>query len=169
MTRRRRFCRWHAAVGHQPCRTNLASHPRVFGAGESIIRDRNIRNCAARGERVPRHACQMSNEDFRELGRAYVERMSREGAAKDPPRIVPQAAVQLPGLRSHPSGAAGARISPCQTQCIDTCVSCYSLLLRKSSHSPTTRRIGRYYRASRNADGTMAVRAAAGTNARSGV
>jgi len=132
------------------------------------FRDRNIRNCAARGERVPDMLAKMSNEDFRELGRAYVERMSREGAAKD--RIVDKLPsnflfaglihLALPGARNH----------PCQTQChrhlrvllLASVCGRAAIRLRPRRDRPLLPGL-------RDADGPLAVRAAAGTNARSGV
>jgi tetratricopeptide (TPR) repeat protein len=125
----------------------LASHPRVFGAGElndfvAAMSDVVERKAGA----YPGMLAKMSDEDFRELGKTYVERVSRVGAAKD--RIVDKLPSNFLFAGLIHLTLPRARIIHVKRNAVDTCVSCYSLLFAEDQ--PFTydlRELGRYYKA----------------------
>ena len=125
----------------------LASHPRIFGAGElndfvATMSDVAERRAGA----YPDMISKMSDEDFRELGKTYVERVSRVGAAKD--RIVDKLPSNFLFAGLIHLALPGARIIHVKRNAVDTCVSCYSLLFAEDQ--PFTYdlgELGRYYKA----------------------
>jgi tetratricopeptide (TPR) repeat protein len=125
----------------------LASHPRVFGAGElndfvATMSDVAERRAGA----YPDMLAKMSDEDFRELGKTYVERVSRVGAAKD--RIVDKLPSNFLFAGLIHLALPRARIIHVKRNAVDTCVSCYSLLFAEDQ--PFTYdlgELGRYYKA----------------------
>jgi tetratricopeptide (TPR) repeat protein len=125
----------------------LASHPRVFGAGEVDHFATATSDIARRGASAyPDMLAKMSNEDFRELGRAYVERLSEDGAAKD--RIVDKLPSNFLFVGLIHLALPGARIIHVKRNPVDTCVSCYSLLFAEEQpFAYDLGEIGRYHRA----------------------
>src|SRR6266436_407756 len=125
----------------------LASHPRVFGAGEvdhfaAATSDVAQRRAGA----YPDMLAKISDEDFRELGKTYVERLSGDGAAKD--RIVDKLPSNFLFAGLIHLALPRARIIHVKRNAIDTCVSCYSLLFAEDQ--PFTYdlgELGRYYKA----------------------
>jgi tetratricopeptide (TPR) repeat protein len=125
----------------------LASHPRVFGAGEvDYFATATAEVAEHRGGAYPDMLAKMSDEDFRELGRTYVERLTKAGTAKDrivdklPPNFLFAGLIHLALPR--------ARIIHVKRNALDTCVSCYSLLFAEDQpFAYDLGELGRYYRA----------------------
>ena len=140
----------------------LASHPRVFGAGEvdhfaTAISDVAQRTAGA----YPDMLAKMSDQDFRELGKIYVERLSRDGAAKD--RIVDKLPANFLFAGLIHLALPRARIIHVRRNAVDTCVSCYSLLFAEDQpFAYDLGELGRYYKAYEAMHGALAVRSAAG-------
>ena len=125
----------------------LASHPRVFGAGElndfvATMSDVVERRAGA----YPDMLAKMSDEDFGELGKTYVERVSRIGAAKD--RIVDKLPSNFLFAGLIHLALPRARIIHVKRNAVDTCVSCYSLLFAEDQpFAYDLGELGRYYKA----------------------
>jgi tetratricopeptide (TPR) repeat protein len=125
----------------------LASHSRVFGAGElndfvATMSDVVERRAGA----YPDMLAKMSDEDFRELGKTYVERVSRVGAAKD--RIVDKLPSNFLFAGLIHLSLPRARIIHVKRNAVDTCVSCYSLLFAEDQpFAYDLGELGRYYKA----------------------
>jgi tetratricopeptide (TPR) repeat protein len=125
----------------------LASHPRVFGAGEvdhfaTATSDVAQRRAGA----YPDMLAKMSDEDFRQLGKIYVERLSRDGAAKD--RIVDKLPSNFLFVGLIHLALPRARIIHVKRNAVDTCVSCYSLLFAEDQpFAYDLGELGRYYNA----------------------
>jgi tetratricopeptide (TPR) repeat protein len=125
----------------------LASHPCVFGAGEVDHFATATSDVARRRARAyPDMLGKMSDEDFRELGKIYVERLSRDGAGKD--RIVDKLPSNFLFAGLIHLALPRARIIHVKRHPVDTCVSCYSLLFAEDQpFAYDLGEIGRYYRA----------------------
>src|SRR3984893_7839991 len=125
----------------------LASHPRIFGAGElNDFVDTMSDVAERRAGAYPDMLAKMSGEDLAELGKTYVERVSRVGAAKD--RIVDKLPSNFLFAGLIHLALPRARIIHVKRNAVDTCVSCYSLLFAEDQ--PFTYdlgELGRYYRA----------------------
>jgi tetratricopeptide (TPR) repeat protein len=125
----------------------LASHPRVHGAGEvDHFATTTSAVASRRAGAYPEMLAKMSDEDFRELGKTYVERLSRDAAAKDrivdklPPNFLFAGLIHLALPR--------ARIIHVKRNPVDTCVSCYSLLFAEEQQfAYDLGELGRYYKA----------------------
>ena len=125
----------------------LASHPRVFGAGELNDFAATISDVAKRrAGAYPDMLAKMSGEDLRELGKTYVERVSRFGAAKD--RIVDKLPSNFLFAGLIHLALPRARIIHVKRNAVDTCVSCYSLLFAEDQpFAYDLGELGRYYKA----------------------
>jgi tetratricopeptide (TPR) repeat protein len=125
----------------------LASHPRVFGAGEvdhfaTATSDIAQRRAGA----FPDVLAKMSEQDFRELGKIYVERLSKDGAAKD--RIVDKLPPNFLFVGLIHLALPRAKIIHVKRNPVDTCVSCFSLLFAEDQpFAYDLEEVGRYYRA----------------------
>jgi tetratricopeptide (TPR) repeat protein len=125
----------------------LASHPRVFGAGElndfvTSMSDVGERKAGA----YPDMLAKLSDKDLAELGKTYVERVSNLGAAKD--RIIDKLPANFMFAGLIHLALPRARIIHVKRDAVDTCVSCYSLLFAEDQ--PFTYdlgELGRYYKA----------------------
>jgi tetratricopeptide (TPR) repeat protein len=125
----------------------LASHPRIFGAGEvdhfaTATSDVAQRSAGA----YPEAIAKMPDEDFRNLGKTYVERLSGDGAVKD--RIVDKLPHNFLFVGLIHLALPRARIIHVKRNAVDTCVSCYSLLFAEDQpYAYDLAEIGRYYKA----------------------
>lgn len=125
----------------------LASHPRVFGAGElndfvAAMSDVAERRAGA----YPDVLARMSDGDLRELGKTYVERVSRVAAAKD--RIVDKLPSNFLFAGLIHLALPRARIIHVKRNAVDTCLSCYSLLFAEDQpFAYDLGELGRYYKA----------------------
>ena len=125
----------------------LASHPRVFGAGEVDYFATTTSDVAARRTGAyPDITAKMSDQDFREIGKTYVERLSKDAAAKD--RIVDKLPANFLFVGLICLALPRARIIHVKRNAVDTCVSCYSLLFAEDQpFAYDLGELGRYYRA----------------------
>jgi tetratricopeptide (TPR) repeat protein len=125
----------------------LASHPRVFGAGEVDHFATTISDVAQRtAGAYPDMLAKMSDQDFRELGKIYVERLGRDGAAKD--RIVDKLPANFLFMGLIHLALPRARIIHVRRNAVDTCVSCYSLLFAEDQpFAYDLGELGHYYKA----------------------
>ena len=124
----------------------LASHPRVFGAGEVDHFATAISEVAQRtAGSYPDMIAKMSSEDLQALGKIYVERLSKDAASKDrivdklPPNFLFAGLIHLALPR--------ARIIHVKRDAVDTCLSCYSLLFAEDQpYAYDLDELGRYYK-----------------------
>jgi len=125
----------------------LASHPRVFGAGEvEHFATATSELAKRRAGAYPDMIAKMPDEDFRELGKTYVERLSKDGAAKD--RIVDKLPPNFLFVGLIHLALPRARIIHVKRNAVDTCTSCYSLLFAEDQpYAYDLGELGRYYRA----------------------
>ncbi len=126
----------------------LASHSRVFGAGELEDIGRiatRLPATAASNEPYPACAAAIDRKTARRLGRAYLQRL--RALAPEAARITDK----LPGNFLHLGAIAlllpGARVLHCRRDSLDTCLSCYF----QNFHDPMTYSydlgdLGHYYR-----------------------
>jgi tetratricopeptide (TPR) repeat protein len=125
----------------------LASHPRIFGAGEvdhfaTATKDVVARKAGA----YPDITAKMSDEDFRAIGKTYVERLSKDAAAKD--RIVDKLPANFLFAGLIHLALPRARIIHVKRNAVDTCVSCYSLLFAEEQQfAYDLGELGRHYKA----------------------
>jgi tetratricopeptide (TPR) repeat protein len=125
----------------------LASHPRVFGAGE--VRDL-VAAASLFSERTtsayPEMLAKLSNDDLRELGKVYVERLSKGRAAKD--RIVDKLPSNFLFVGLIHLVLPKARIIHIKRDPVDNCLSCFSLLFEEDQpFCYDLDEMGRYYKA----------------------
>jgi tetratricopeptide (TPR) repeat protein len=125
----------------------LASHPRVFGAGE--VRD-FVAAASVFSERTasgyPEMLAKLSDDDLRELGKTYVERLSTVGAGKD--RIVDKLPSNFLFVGLIRLVLPNARIIHIKRNPVDNCLSCFSLLFEEDQpFSYDLGEMGRYYKA----------------------
>ena len=125
----------------------LASHPRVFGAGELNDFVASTSDVAERkAGAYPDILAKMSNEDLAELGKTYVERVSKVAAAKD--RIVDKLPANFLFAGLIHLALPRARIIHVKRDAVDTCLSCYSLLFAEDQpFAYDLGELGRYYKA----------------------
>jgi hypothetical protein len=125
----------------------LASHPKVFGAGE--IPD-FARALAAIGPvsplRAPEAALQMSREQWRRLGAAYLGNIRARAPAAE--RIVNKMPDNFRFVGLIHLALPNARIIHVRRDPIDTCLSCFSKQFAGNlPYSYDLAELGRYYRA----------------------
>jgi tetratricopeptide (TPR) repeat protein len=125
----------------------LASHARVFGAGE--VKD-FVATATSVSERTasvyPEFLSKLSHGDLREFGKAYVERLTKGGATKD--RIVDKMPSNFLFLGLIHLTLPKARIIHVKRNPVDTCLSCFSLLFAEDQpFAYDLGEIGRYYKA----------------------
>jgi tetratricopeptide (TPR) repeat protein len=125
----------------------LASHPRVFGAGE--VRD-FVATASGVSERMasayPEMLAKLSDGDLREIGKSYVERLRKVGGAKD--RVVDKLPSNFLFVGLIHLALPRARIIHAKRNPVDTCLSGYSLLFAEDQpFSYDLGEIGRYYKA----------------------
>jgi tetratricopeptide (TPR) repeat protein len=124
----------------------LASHPGVFGAGE--VNDFAV--TASMFERrsagaYPEMIAKMSDADFREFGRLYVE---RAGGTSSKARFVDKMPSNFLFLGLIHLALPQARIIHVKRDPVDTCLSCYSLMFSEGQpFAYDLAEVGRYYRA----------------------
>ena len=124
----------------------LASHPRVFGAGEVNDFAATASMFAERGGIYPEMIGRMANESLREFGSTYVERVRPAAGSSD--RFVDKMPSNFLFLGLIHLALPRARIIHVRRDPVDNCLSCYSLLF--SEGQPFTydlAELGRYYRA----------------------
>ena len=127
----------------------LASHPSVYGAGETNdleIAAREIGDVTAALLSAPESVWRMRPEDFRPLGDAYLARVgSRAGGAQ---RIVNKMTENFRCAGLIALALPGARIIHIRRDPFDTCFSCFTnLFVENHPYAYDLAELGRYYRA----------------------
>ncbi len=124
----------------------LASHSRVFGAGEIDDFTKTLARFPGLLEDFPELISNLPNEDLRRLGRDYVENVSAKapGAMRVTDKMLSNfACVGLIHL-----ALPNARIIHARRDPVDTCLSCFSLLFGDDQpYTYDLAELGRYYRA----------------------
>jgi tetratricopeptide (TPR) repeat protein len=124
----------------------LASHSKVFGAGERD--DFETAAMALRGansERFPQLVRAMSGDALRKLGSDYVARL--RAAAPAAARIVDKMPSNFSLVGLIHLALPQTRIIHVRRDPVDTCFSCFSLLFAQLPHTYDLGELGRYYRA----------------------
>jgi tetratricopeptide (TPR) repeat protein len=128
----------------------LASHPKVFGAGEiddfgkAAVGALKGAQGGARG--YPEAVSQMSGEQLRTLGAAYVERIGAVAPAAA--RIVNKTPENFRLVGLIHLALPNARIIHVRRDPVDTCFSCFSkLFVDNMPYAYNLEELGRYYRA----------------------
>nr|WP_291715742.1 sulfotransferase [Bradyrhizobium sp.] len=124
----------------------LASHPRIFGAGE-------LNNFAVATEALaqkragvfPEVLGKLSNDDLRELGKTYVESVRKLSASHE--RIIDKMPSNFLFVGLIRLALPHARIIHVKRDPVDTCLSCFSLLFSEGQpFAYDLAELGRYYR-----------------------
>jgi tetratricopeptide (TPR) repeat protein len=125
----------------------LASHSKVFGAGELDAFGRAVASMAsANGTPFPELASTISAEALRSLGGGYVERLSRAPAAAE--RVVDKMPSNFSFAGLIHLALPHARIIHTRRDPLDTCLSCFSILFTSEhAHAYDLGELGRFYRA----------------------
>ena len=125
----------------------LASHPRIFGAGE--LRDFSEPTKAFRGRDVsgffPEVATSLSGEDLRDFGARYVAHIRK--LAPQAARITDKMPSNFRFIGFIRMTLPNAKIIHTRRDPIDTCISCFSRMFGKKSFMADLGTLGRYYRA----------------------
>jgi len=124
----------------------LASHSKVFGAGELDAFGRAVAAIAtANGIAFPELASTISTEGLRSLGGSYVERLSRAPTAAE--RIVDKMPSNFAFVGLIHLALPHARIIHTRRDPLDTCLSCFSsLFASEHAHAYDLGELGRFYR-----------------------
>jgi hypothetical protein len=128
----------------------LASHPKVFGAGEfpdfpelatAALRPRNSRETS-----FPEVIPHISADQFRTLGERYCKQLA--ALAPTATRITDKMMINFRFTGLINLALPNARIIHTRRDPVDTCLSCFSILFTGSQpHTYDLAELGRYYRA----------------------
>jgi tetratricopeptide (TPR) repeat protein len=126
----------------------LASHPKVFGAGELLDLDHvaaGLRDANGATSDFPEVVTEMSGEALRRAGSRYLDRIS--SPAPDKERIVDKMPFNFQFIGLIYLALPNARVIHVRRDPLDTCFSCYSqLFLGTQSYAYDLAELGRYYR-----------------------
>ncbi len=125
----------------------LASHPRVFGAGEpnhlAVVTAEFATHCA---RTFPEMLPEMPDRDLAALGKAYIERLRPSAAGVD--RIIDKMPSNFLFVGLIHLALPRARIIHVRRDPVDTCLSCFSLLFSEDQpFAYDLAELGRYYKA----------------------
>jgi hypothetical protein len=125
----------------------LASHSKVFGAGEREDLGTAIAGLATRnGEAFPERVRGLSPQELRQFAANYLADIS--AAAPTVERIVDKMPINFLYIGLIHLTLANARIIHVRRDPLDTCFSCFSMLfVGDQPHSYDLGELGRYYRA----------------------
>jgi tetratricopeptide (TPR) repeat protein len=127
----------------------LASHSKVFGAGELEVFGRTVFNLGIEKRSpvtFPELVPNLSAEELRQLGARYLERMSAVAGAAE--RIVDKLPLNFTFVGLIHLALPNARIIWARRDPIDTCLSCFSTLFGGDQpHTYDLAELGRYHRA----------------------
>jgi tetratricopeptide (TPR) repeat protein len=127
----------------------LASHPRVYGAGELDYMANAVAKLSGRDAasmRLPELVSSMTDEQLRQLGASYVSSIST--IAPNAERIVDKLPINFLFAGLIHLALPNARIIHTRRDPIDTCVSCFGKLFSKGhAYSYDLAELGGYYRA----------------------
>jgi tetratricopeptide (TPR) repeat protein len=123
----------------------LASHSKVFGAGELDAFGRAVATMAtANGVAFPELAATISAEELRSLGGSYVERLRRAPTVAE--RIVDKMPSNFAFVGLIHLALPHARIIHTRRDPLDTCLSCFSILFASEhAHAYDLGELGRFY------------------------
>jgi tetratricopeptide (TPR) repeat protein len=122
----------------------LASHPKVFGAGE--IDDFSKTMTAVGGASISETILQMSDENLRRLGSIYID--SIRAVAPAAARITNKTPENFRFIGLIHLALPNARIIHTRRDPVDTCLSCFSkLFVDNLPYTYDLGELGRYYRA----------------------
>ena len=124
----------------------LASHPRIFGAGElrflsqaaKAFRGRSVR------EFFPEIANHLSAEQLRRFGARYIEHLRSLAPVAE--RVTDKMPSNYLNIGLVHMALPNARIIHARRDPLDTCVSCFSHLFSTKSFTSDLGTLGRYYR-----------------------
>ena len=123
----------------------LASHPRVFGAGE-LRSLRDLVEAGHAGAQFPFGFVSLSDEELHRLGSRYVERLKSHAPEAD--RITDKLPANFRYIGLIHLALPKARIIHVRRDPVDTCFSCYSKLFVNSlEFTCDLGELGRYWRA----------------------
>lgn len=123
----------------------LASHPRVFGAGELLYLPELVSTGHA-GARFPFDFASLSGERLRALGAGYVGRL--HSLAPDADRITDKLPANFSRVGVIHLTLPQARIIHVRRDPVDTCYSCYANLFSQGlEYTYDLGELGRHYRA----------------------
>ncbi len=126
----------------------LASHPQISGAGEIPLLDQvagSIRNRLPGAPRFPEMTLEMSPEQFRTLGKLYVDSVTER--APTAMRITDKMTVNFLFVGLIHLVLPNATIIHAVRDPVDTCLSCFSMhFTRGHEHTYDLAELGRYYR-----------------------
>jgi hypothetical protein len=118
----------------------LASHPRVFGAGEL----RFMENAAMAIAPFPEAAASMTDEALREFGNEYVAQV--RALAPAAARVVDKMPANFRFVGLIHRALPNAKIIHVYRDPVDTCMSCYAQLFAGLPYAYDLGELGRYYR-----------------------
>jgi tetratricopeptide (TPR) repeat protein len=125
----------------------LASHPRIFGAGE--LREFGEATKIYRGRDVsaffPEVVTSLSGEQLRAFGARYVEQVRALAPTAD--RVTDKMPSNFRFIGFIHMTLPNAKIIHTRRDPVDTCISCFSRMFGKKSFMSDLGTLGRYYRA----------------------
>jgi len=123
----------------------LASHPRIFGAGEQMSMPNAVRKLESGPAKFPEAVPSLGGEQLRQLGVDYIAAVQARGPNAE--RITDK----MPHNYLHAGlihlALPNARIIHTRRDPIDTCLSCFSKRFGSGPYSYDLAELGRYYRA----------------------
>jgi tetratricopeptide (TPR) repeat protein len=124
----------------------LASHPRIFGAGELRFLGRATKAFRGRSvhEYFPEIANHLSAEQLRQFGARYVEQLRFRGPAAE--RVTDKMPSNYLYIGLIHMALPNARIIHARRDPLDTCVSCFTHHFGTKSFTSDLGTLGRYYR-----------------------
>jgi tetratricopeptide (TPR) repeat protein len=124
----------------------LASHSRVFGAGEINDFAKAMPDLPSASQDFPEFISTLADDDLRRVGRRYVESVSAK--APGALRITDKMLSNFAHVGLIHLALPNARIIHAIRDPVDTCLSCFSLLFGDDlSYTYNLAELGRYYRA----------------------
>jgi tetratricopeptide (TPR) repeat protein len=125
----------------------LASHPKVFGAGEIDDFGKAIEALGGAARHSPETASLLSGEQLRQLGASYVERIRAGAPAAE--RIANKTPDNFRFAGLIHLALPNARIIHTRRDPVDTCLSCFATLFAENlaPYAYDLEELGRYYRA----------------------
>jgi len=123
----------------------LASHPRIFGAGERPDFPIFTSELERAHGKFPEIVGRLSAGAYQDLGQAYLEKLRSEGEGAD--RIVDKMPSNFRLVGFIHMVFPNARIIHCRRDPVDTCLSCFSVLFsERQAFAYDLAELGRYYR-----------------------
>jgi tetratricopeptide (TPR) repeat protein len=124
----------------------LASHSKVFGAGEREDLGATIAGFEANGEAFPERVRRLSSQELRQFGSNYIGAIRASFPTAE--RIVDKMPINFLYVGLIHLALANARIIHVRRDPIDTCFSCFSMLfVGDQPYTYDLGELGRYYRA----------------------